>query len=104
MSNEYVTRQIRSQNRASSKFDRRAKDAIIVCLAGFLGLAVGAGNFVQNPPQPEAPATRIVKVWIGTGCPNGDGPGSQVVSDDVGDEAFDGCRELESHEFAEEVR
>lgn len=98
---KYVSRTLRSrraydQQRAS---DRKAKALIAVSLAGFVGFVIGGANFVKNPPA--EPATRVVKVYIGTGCPMGEGPGSQVVGTDLGDEAFDGCKSIDAHDFVE---
>jgi hypothetical protein len=66
-------------------------------------LALFAIQDAQQDRTPK-PATRVVEVLIGTGCPAGNGPGMQVVSDTWSDAALDGCKEIEAHDFEAEVR
>lgn len=85
--------------------ERRAKGArtafttLLVAASGLFGWVAGE----EFGPKPQI---RVIhhEVLIGTGCPNGSGPGMQVATDRFSDPALEGCKEIEAHDFDEEVK
>lgn len=80
-------------------------------LGGFAAGAIVFGTFgiiagMDAAKAHQTPQTHTVhhEVLIGTGCPKGSGPGSQVATDRFSDPDLEGCKEIEAHDFDEEVR